>query len=212
MLPLGLLLVFLNWRRLRAVRRHATAVAARATVLETQLAAVAGGYRPLLAHGGAPYATNRPAGARFTGAGPAPELVLYRSRRRWIPVALALGLVIAAAAVYLALDSSALEQKRQPRPAPVPIAPVAVLNAGEKPDAAHDLALDLTRRHVHVVAIGNVQAAPPDSYEVLYTAGDAGQARLLAGILKAQHPHVAPIDAATAQAIGSAPRLVVVIP
>ena len=60
--------------------------------------------------------------------------------------------------------------------------------------------------------IGNLGAAPPVSYEVLYTPGDAGQARLLAGILKARQPLVAPIDAATAPAIGSARRLVVVIP
>lgn len=87
-----------------------------------------------------------------------------------------------------------------------------MLNAGETPDAARHLALDLSRQHVHVVGTGNLGAAPPVSYEVLYTPGDAGQARLLAGILKAQHPLVAPIDATAAQAIGSAPKLVVVIP
>ena len=211
LLPLGLLVVFRNRRRLRALRDHANAAAVSVAVLETQLAAAAASYTPMVAHGAAGHANDQPADARFTGAAPAP-FERYRSRRRWIPIAVGLGLVLAAAAVYLALDSSALGQKRKPRPQPVPTAPVAVLNAGETPDAAHHLALDLTRRHVHVVGIGNLGAAPPISYEVLYTPGDAGQARLLAGILKAQHPDVAPIDAATAQAIGSAPRLAVVIP
>jgi LCP family protein required for cell wall assembly len=211
LLPLALLVVLRNWRLLRALRDHVNAATARAAVLETQLASAAAGYRPMVAQGAAGYATDQPADARFPGAAPVP-FVRYRSRRRWIPVTVGLGLVLAAAAGYLALDSSALGQKRKPRPQPLPTAPVAVLNAGETPDAAHHLALDLTRRHVHVVGISNLRAAPPVSYEVLYTPGDAGQARLLAGILKAQHPHVAPIDAATAQAIGSSPRLVVVIP
>ena len=87
-----------------------------------------------------------------------------------------------------------------------------MLNAGETPDPARHLALDLTRQHVHMVGIGNLGPAPPVSYEALYTPGDAGQARLLAGILKARQPLFAPFDAATAPAIGSARRLVVVIP
>jgi hypothetical protein len=90
--------------------------------------------------------------------------------------------------------------------------PVAVLNAGQTPNAAHHLALDLTHQHVHVVGIGNLAAAPPASYEILYARGEAEQARLLSAILRSRHPLTAPIDAATAQAIGSASRLVVVIP
>jgi hypothetical protein len=175
------------------------------------LAAVAGDYTPTVGQRAAGYATDQPVDIRFGGAAPAP-FGRYRSRRAWIPVSVGLGLALASAAVYLALDSSALGQKRTPRPQPVPTAPVAVLNAGKTLDAAHHLALDLTRQHVHVVDIGSLGAAPPVSYEVLYTPGDAGQARLLRGILKAQHPRVAPIDATTAHATGSAPKLVIVIP
>ena len=214
LLPLGLLVVFRSRRRLRDLRDHVNAPAAGATVLESRLAAVAAGYRPIVAQGAAGYATDQPADARFTGAAPGPYR-RYRSRRRWIPasVGLGVGLVVAAAAVYLALGVGALGHKRRPRPQPVPTARVAVVNAGPVPDAAHRLALDLTRQHVHVVATGNLGGpVPPTSYEVLYTPGDRGQARLLAGILKAHHPLVAPIDAATAQAVGSAPKLVVVIP
>ncbi|MGO9958750.1 MAG: LCP family protein [Solirubrobacteraceae bacterium] len=210
LLSLGLLVVFRNWRRLRSLRGQVHAAAARAAVLETRLAAAAVGYRPMVAQGAAGHATDQPPDARFAGAAPGP-FERYRSRRRWFPAAVGLALALALAAVYLVLDSSALGQKRKPRPQPILTAPVAVLNAGETPDAAHHLALDLTRQHVHVVGIGNLGVAPR-SYEVLYPSGDAGQARLLAGILKGQHPLVAPIDAATAQAIGSAPRLVVVIP
>jgi hypothetical protein len=89
---------------------------------------------------------------------------------------------------------------------------VAVLNSGSVTNAAHRLALDLTQHHVHVVAIGNIRAAPPPAYEVLYTPGDVRQAQLLAAVLKAHHPGIRPVDAAMAQAIGTKPRLVVVIP
>jgi LCP family protein required for cell wall assembly len=211
LLPLGLLVVLRNWRRLRALRDHVSAAAARAAVLETRLATAAAGRGPMAAHGAAGYATYQPAAALFAGAAPVP-LKRHRSCRRWIPGAVVLGLVLAAAAGYLALDSSALGQKHTPRPQPIPTAPVAVLNAGETPDAARHLANDLNRRHVHVVGTGNLGAAAPATYEVLYTPGDAGPARRLATILRAHHPLVAPIDATTAHAIGSAPRLVVVIP
>jgi LCP family protein required for cell wall assembly len=211
LLPLGLLLVFRNRTRLRALRDHVNAAAARAAVLETGLAAAAAGYGPIVAHGAAGYGTDQPAAAAFADGAPVP-FERYRSRGRRIPIAVGLGIILAAAAVYLVVEASALGQKHKPRPQPVPTAPVAVLNAGETPDAAHHLAVALTRRHVHVVGTGNLGATPPTSYEVLYTPGDAGQARRLAGILKAHHPLVAPIDATTAQAIGSASELVVVIP
>ena len=93
-----------------------------------------------------------------------------------------------------------------------PSAPVAVLNAGAATDAAHHLAVDLTRHRVHVVGIGNLGAKPPAEYQVLYSPGYAGQARLLATILKAQHPLIAPINPAAANAAGTGPRLIVVIP
>jgi polyisoprenyl-teichoic acid--peptidoglycan teichoic acid transferase len=211
LLPLGLLLVFRNWRRLRALRDGVAAAAATAAVLEAQLASAAVGYRPMVAPGAVGHGTEPPGDVRFAGAA-AVQFERYRSRRRWIPVGLGLGLVLVATAGYVALHSNTLVRKPKPRPQPVLSAPVAVLNAGEVADAAHRLALELTRQHAHVVGIGNLGAAPPVSYEVLYTPGDLGQARLLAGILKAQHPLVAQIDATTVHAIGSKPRLVVVIP
>jgi LCP family protein required for cell wall assembly len=208
--PLALLAVLSNWRRVRRMRDQVHATVAQATVLETRMAAVAAGFGPMVAQGPTGHATHPAPGARLAGPAPVP-FARYRSRRRWIPATAGLGLVLAAATIYLVLESRAPERRHQPRPQPLPTAPVAVLNAGTTPDAAHHLALSLTRRHVLVVGTGNLQATPPRSYEVLYTSGAADQARLLAEILKSQHPLVAPIDAATAQAIGSTPKLVVVI-
>jgi LCP family protein required for cell wall assembly len=210
LLPLGLLVFFRNWRRLRTLRAQVHAAAAKTGILETQLA-VAGGYTPTVAPGAGGYATEQPRGAPLTGKA-APPFKRYGSRPLLIPAAIAVGLVVAAAAGYFALNSTALAQKHEPRPESVPTARVAVLNAGQTPRAAHQLALDLTRQHVQVVATGNLTATSPTSYEVLYMPGDADQARLLAGILKAHHPLVAPANAATVRAIGSKPRLIVVIP
>ena len=103
LLPLGLLAVLRNRRRLRALRDHVNATAARAAVLETQLATAAGGHRPMVAQRAAGYAINQATGARFAGAAPVP-LERYRSRRRWIPAVVTVGLVLAVAAASLALD------------------------------------------------------------------------------------------------------------
>ncbi len=212
LLPLGLLAVLINSRRLRALRDQVRTAATRATALETQAAAATVGYGPMVPQGPPRYATDGPSEGSFAPVGP-PAFERYGSRRRWAPlIALGLVLVLGAGAIYLALHSSAGAQKHAAPPQPALTAAVAVLNAGQVPDAAHHLAVRLTRQHVHVVRTGNLAASPPASYEVLYTRGDASQARLLAGILRVQHPRVAPIDAATARAIGSAPRLVVVIP
>jgi LCP family protein required for cell wall assembly len=220
LLPLGLFVVLANRRRLRALREGLSAAAAGAAGLEAQLAAVAAGHGPLVAPR---------AGANGGGQGPGRPLPGravpaedHRSRRRWIALAVALSVLLAAAASYFALESDALghKHKGRARTQPLPSAPVAVLNAGDAPDAAHHLAFALARRHVHVVAVGNLGGTAPASYEVLYRPGDAAQARLLAATLRAQHPLVAPIGATTAQAIGAAtaqatrslPKLVVVIP
>jgi len=210
LLPLGLGAVFLNWRRVRGLRAQLHAAFARTAVLETQLATASAGYTHMVRQGAAVYATP-PGDARFSGAAPAP-FERHRSRPPRTLVAVGLVLVAAGAALYFALHSSGLGQKRELRIRPAPSAPVAVLNAGSVPQAAHRLAVDLARRRVHVVGIGNLGAAAPAEYEVLYTPGDARQARLLAFILKAQRPHVAPIDPAATQAAGTEPRLVVVIP
>lgn len=178
--------------------------------METQLATAAAGYGPIVVQGATGHATDQPAAAQL--AAPPGSIRRDSSRRGWVPLAAGLGLVLALAVVALALDSSVFGQSPKPRPAPRLTAPVAVLNAGDVPDAAHHLALNLAHRHVHVVALGNLGAPPPASYEILYVSGDAAQARLLAHVLKAQHPRVEPIDAGTGKAIGSTPKLVVVIP
>jgi hypothetical protein len=211
LLPFGLFVVFRNWRRLRALRARVNASFAAAAVLETRLAAVAAGYPTAAARGVGAGATGRYADAPLASLQPA-AFNRYGRHRPWLPIAVGLGLVLAAAAIYLAVDPFATGHKPKPRAQPLPTAPVAVLNAGQTPDAAHHLAVRLHRRHVHVVGTGNLGTTPPTTYEVLYTRGDARQARLLAGLLRPQHPVVEPIDPATAQAIGSAPKLVVVIP
>jgi hypothetical protein len=211
LLPFGLFVVFRNWRRLRALRARVNASFAAAAVLETQLAAVAAGYPAAVAPGVGGDATDRHLDAPFASLQPA-TFNRYGRHRPWLPVAVGLGLIVAAAAIYLAIDAGALGHKPKPRPRPLPTAPVAVLNAGQTPDAAHHLAVRLARRHVHVVGTGNLGTTPPTTYEVLYAPGEVRQARLLAALLRPQHPLVEPIDAATAQAIGSAPKLVVVIP
>ena len=208
--PLGLFGVLRDRRRIRALRDRVNASTARMAVMETQLATAAAGYGPIVVQGATGHATDQPAAAQL--AAPPGSIRRDSSRRGWVPLAAGLGLVLALAVVALALDSSVFGQSPKPRPAPRLTAPVAVLNAGDVPDAAHHLALNLAHRHVHVVALGNLGAPPPASYEILYVSGDAAQARLLAHVLKAQHPRVEPIDAGTGKAIGSTPKLVVVIP
>jgi LCP family protein required for cell wall assembly len=202
LLPLGLLAVFTTRGRIRSLRAQVHAAVSRAAVLETQVASASAAYGQTVTHGGP---------ARLRGAAPV-RYERYRSRRPWAWLAGAVGLVVAAAAVYLALELSAVGQKTKARIEPAPTAAVAVLNAGSVPQAAHRLAVRLARRRVHVVGTGNLGTAAPAGYEILYTPGDARQARLLAIILKAQHPLVAATNPAATQAAGARPKLVVVIP
>ncbi len=209
LLPVGLLLVLRNWRRLRSMRERVNAAVARAGVVESRLTAVAASLRPAVAPGAAGYANFQSTAARYGAATP-DAFNRYRARRRWIPPSIGVGLVAAAAAAYLALDSSASGPKHAPRA--VPSATVAVLGAGRTPHAARRLATELAHERVHVVATGNLEGPAPGFYEVLYTPRNRGQARLLAAILRTQHPRITPIDAATAQAFGSSAKLIVVIP
>ena len=213
LLPLGLLTVLINHRRIRGQRAELLTVVARTAVLKTELASVYAGYGQLVTPGAAAHGTPRPGDAWFAGAAPLPT-ERSRSRRAWAHVAIGLALVTAgvAAGVYLTFDSGAPGHVSEPRIEPPPTAAVAVLKAGSTVHAAHRLAIYLARDRVHVVGIGNLGAAAPAAFEVQYTPGDATQARLLAGLLKAQHPRVAPIDPAAAQAAGTEPRLIVVIP
>ena len=198
LLPLGLVAVLLNWRRLRRLRARVHAAGALTATLEAQVAAVGAGYGRV--------AAPAPAGQAPALAG----TVYHPSRRRWTAVAAGLGVAVAALVAYVALHFSGVTHR--PRPQPVLSAPVAVLNAGDVSQAAHHLALDLARRHVRVVGIGNLGAPAPASYEVLYARGELPQAHLLGDLLTAQRPRLAPIGGATAQAVGPRPKLVVVIP
>jgi LCP family protein required for cell wall assembly len=214
LLPLGLFVVVRNRRRLRALRDRLSVAAAGAAGLEAQLATVAAGRGPTVAPRAGAYGGRQRPGAYGSGQRPGAPLPAAatalpsgqrRSRARWIPAAVVLAILLAAGG-YVALESNAAAQKRKAGAAAREVlsAPVAVLNAGDTPHAAHRLALTLVRRHVHIVAVGNLVAAAPASYEVLYRPGDAAQARLLASILRAQHPLVAPIGTATARAISAA--------
>ncbi len=218
LLPLALLAVFINHRRIRRQRAQVHAVVSRTAVLKAQLATASAGYPQIVTQGAAAFAAPQPPrDALSPSAAPVPR-ERYRSGRRWALIAIGVGIVaavavaVAVAAIHLTFDSSAPEQNSKPRIEPPPTAAVAVLNAGSTPRAAHRLAVDLSRDRVHVVGTGNLGAAAPAGYEVLYTPGDARQARLLAGILKAQRPLIAPIDPAATQAAGAQPRLIVVIP
>jgi len=208
LLPLGLVAAFRSRLRLRRLRDQTHAAAARTAVLETQIAAATAGYGPTVAPKPPASAASVRSNARLAGA--AAPVSHYRSRRPWIPLALVLVLVAAAGAAYLVFDSGS--PKPKPKPLTPPTAPVAVLNSGHVANAAHRLAIDLTRHHVHVVATGNLRAAPPRVYEIFYTRGNAHQAQLLAAVLKAHRPQIRPVNATMANAIGTRPRLVVVIP
>jgi LCP family protein required for cell wall assembly len=215
LLPLGLFAVLVNRRRLRVLRDHVNSTVGRAALLESRVAAAAGGHGSFALPQAAGYAPRSALGPVPRSAAPGPDRFKLYARGRRRPAALiALGVVtvLAAAGLYLALGSGVSGRAIARHHQVIPNAPVVVLNAGQVPHAAHHLALDLTRRHVHVLATGNLDAPPPATYEVLYRPGDADQARLLARMLAAEKPRVQPMGSATAHAVGSVPRLAVVIP
>ena len=193
LLPLGLLLFLRERRRFRALRDHVSAATARADALEAQL-----GVSPGL--GGA-------------SPGPSGGDAATRRRLQLTPISVSLGVAVAVAialGVYLAVGTDVLGQRTKTRT--VTTASVAVRNAGHAPGAAHRLARMLSGRRFLVVAVGRLTASRPDSYQVLYVAGDARQARLLAAMLRPRRAVVARMNAATARTIRSRPRLIVVIP
>lgn len=99
------------------------------------------------------------------------------------------------------------------RPAAVtPTAPVSVLNAGSVADAARSLALQLRSDGVRIDDIGNLTGAPPPDTEVQYAPGQQGQAALVARLLTARAPTIAPMDPVTQAAAGAGASVVVVIP
>lgn len=191
LLPVGLLVAYRGRRRLRALGDQASSATAMAAVLEVQLAAAI------------PSVMATPA----TADGPRDSGRLGRWRLA-VPVALGLALAILAVGVYVA------SRPGSPRRTgiAVPTAPVAVLNAGRNPRAAHALAARLERAHVRVDATGKLTGGTPSTYEVLYVPGDRGQARLLAHFLRLHRPIITKADAAAARVIASGAKLIIVIP
>ena len=144
---------------------------------------------------------------------------LYRRSRRPRPLVLGLAVLLlaaAAAAGVYATTHKGTSLPATPKPkvlhrAPsVPSVPVVVLNATSTPGAAHQMAVALQAKHVTVTATGNVTETLPPGTEILYAVGERRQAELLAHVLSAQSPTVAPIDPVTSAASNSA-KLVVVI-
>ncbi|MHB1837009.1 MAG: LCP family protein, partial [Solirubrobacteraceae bacterium] len=104
-LPVGLLVLFFNRRRLGILRDHVNAATATAGAVEARLVA-AGAYKPAFAQGATGYAGARP-GGRYAGGASGP-VERYRSRRPVIALTVGLVILLAAGGAYLALHSSAL--------------------------------------------------------------------------------------------------------
>jgi polyisoprenyl-teichoic acid--peptidoglycan teichoic acid transferase len=144
---------------------------------------------------------------------------VYRRSRSRRPLTIFLGVLLlaaaAAAAVYAVTRSHsatpATSRAKVVHRAPaVPNVPVVVLNATSTPGAAHDMAVTLQARHVSVRAVGNVTETLPPGTEILYSTGERAQAKLLAKVLSARSPTVAPVDPVTSAAAAGA-KLIVVI-
>ena len=87
---------------------------------------------------------------------------------------------------------------------------VAVLDAGAGGEAADRLADQLRDRRVPVGAVGTLPAARSGGLEILYAPGHERHADMLARLLVARNPAVAPLDSTTAAA-GDGAQLAVVI-
>jgi hypothetical protein len=92
----------------------------------------------------------------------------------------------------------------------VPTVPVAVLNGGGAPGAAHKLAQQLSSQRVNVSTVANVAPSRAHGLWILYAPGAQAQAQQLARLLSAQSPTVAPVDPASQAAAGTAAQVVVV--
>ena len=167
----------------------------------------------------APSASSRASGDSQRWAG-APR-TYRRSRWRRPLVVVPLLAVVLAAAVLGGLQvihssghasTSTAGRKAAARTAALtPKVPVAVLNATSTSGAAKALGTQLQADHVTVSEVGNVTETRPPGTEVLYAPGDQAQAGLVARLLSARSPTVAPIDPVTAAAAGSGAQVVVVI-
>jgi LCP family protein required for cell wall assembly len=177
-----------------------------------------GGAVASLAPGGAVVLTPRRPTADWAPVG------LYRSRRRpRLVVVLGMVLVLAAGAglgvlltfagsrVYRATNHSTTHRRSTGVASSTPTVPVVVLNASSLAGAAGRLSPTLQSEGVKVSGVGNLSGPRPAGVQILFAAGEHGQARRLAHVMSAQDPSVAPIDPAAAGAAGNGAKLVVVI-
>jgi hypothetical protein len=200
----------LLWRRHTKVgdmRSAAARVSDHLVALEGQLARVAGG-RPM------PAAAAAGAGAGVAVGGHSGRAV-YRQGGSASTFALAalVAFVLAGGGVVVAVATGAARPRPHPKAAVSPVSvPVVVLNAGTTQGAAGKLARSLRARHIDVLGAANLNSPAPEGYEVLYTVGSHAQAELLAHVLQADSPLVAPADPAAQAAAGPRAKLIVVIP
>lgn len=200
MLPLALLALVVHRRRLGVLRQQVHTAVGRVDWLQAQL--------PLPASAQPGFTS----GATAAPGGWSAPSVSVAGPRRWLPTVVITGILAAAVAAFVLAGGHAAPRKRVVRPAPIPTAAVAVLNAGNTPGAAHRLAVSLQRQGAHISGVGNLGAATPAGYEVLYPPGLRTAGRRIAQLLRSDAPAVAPIDPAAQTAAGPAARIVVVIP
>ena len=204
-LLLGSLLLWRRHTRVGDMRAAAGRVSDRLVALEGQLSRVVGGM-PL------------PAAAAVGGgvaAGARSDRAVYRQggSMRTFALAALIAFVLAGGGVVVAVATGAARPRPRPKPAVSPVsAPLVVLNAGTTQGAAAKLARSLRAKHLDVLGAANLNSPAPDGYEVLYTVGSHAQAKLLAHVLSADSPLVAPADPAAQAAAGPRAKLIVVIP
>lgn len=203
----GTLLLWRRHARVGDMRLAATRVSDHLIALEGQLTRIAGG-APMPAAAGAGAGAGAVLGSQSDRA-------VYRQRGSVSTFALAalVAFVLAGGGVVVAVATGAARPRPRPKASVSPVsAPVVVLNAGTTQGAAGKLARSLRAKHIDVLGASNLNSPAPGGYEVLYTVGSRVQAKLLAHVLQADSPIVAPADPAAQAAAGPRAKVIVVIP
>ncbi len=211
----GLVLLVVQRLRMRDLHRSAELAADRVLQLESELARFGPVGQGFGARPGMRVPT--PGLVRASRRGPDGSRELDRETRGEGRTALRATLLVSTVGIAAALAVLELGGGRSPAATRVVHRPqlratVAVLNAGAVGGAAAKLAHSLQRRGVDVLGAANLNSAPPTGYQVLYAPGSRGQAVLLARLLSADNPTIAPIDPAAQAAAGVRAKLAVVIP
>jgi polyisoprenyl-teichoic acid--peptidoglycan teichoic acid transferase len=135
---------------------------------------------------------------------------IYRApRRRHIGVLAAAGVAIVG--ILIALGVHLLHARSlSSTPADSPV-PVAVFNATSSPGAARRIADTLRAGHIHVGAIGNINASLGHGAYVLYPSGAQAQAQRVARLLSGLSPTVTPIQPQVENVVGRHNEIVVVL-